>query len=273
MNPEDNQFLKEFYNAVANRPLGWRARMGVPAPPVRAGGRSLAWVHFLPGAKSRCGVAPSHRVDAATTCQTAAGQIEQALAQLGDRRVRLRAQALMLAARVKQAENDVETALRHLGEAVLLWRALLDEIGEMPQTLRDLAVALMEIGDLHMNVGDTTAAKNAGEESLALRRRIVLTAGGTPHHLRDLAVALNRVGDLHGGAGDTTAARDAYGESLALCRRLLAATGETPQGLRDLVVALGRLGDVHAAEGDAAAATAASDESSTVRRRLRVLAG
>ena len=209
---------------------------------------------------------------AAARASEAAGQIEQALAQLGDRRLRLRAQALMLAARVKRAENDVETALRHLGEAVLLWRSLLDEIGEMPQTLRDLAVALMEIGDLHMNVGDITAAKTPCEESLAINRRIVQTAGETPQHLRDLAVALNKVGDLHGAAGDTAAARDAYGESLTLCRRLLEATGETPQGLRDLAVALGKLGDVNAAEGDAAAAKAASDESSTVRRRLRALA-
>ena len=224
-----------------------------------------------PQSLARLHMRASSALLAAGRSSEAAGQVEQALAQLGDRRVRLRAQALMLAARVQQAENDMETALRHLGEAVLLWRSLLDEIGEMPQTLRDLAVALTEIGDLHVNVGHTTAAKNAGEESLAINRRIVLTAGETPHHLRDLAVALNTVGDLYGAAGDTAAARDAYAESLALCRRLLEAIGETPQGLRDLAAALSRLGDVHAAEGDAAAAKAASEESLTVRRRLGAL--
>ena len=209
---------------------------------------------------------------AADRASEAAEQADQALARLSNRRVRLRAQALMVAARVKRADNDVAAALHHLSEAVDLWRWMLTEHGVMPQTLRDLSVALLEKGDLHINAGDTKAAKAACEESLAIGRRLLET-GETPQSLHHLAASLDRMGNLCHCAGDLPAAKAAYMESLALCQRLLETTGETPQSLRDLSVSLERVGDIEAHAGDMAAAKAAYEESQSLRERLEALFG
>ena len=198
----------------------------------------------------------------------AARHAEQALVTLQGQSMRLRAQALMVAGRVKQADNDVGAARHHLEEAVDLWRSMLDEKGETPQGLRDLSVSLGGVGDIHRSAGELAAAKTAYEESLALRRRLLETTGETPHGLRDLSVSLNKVGDVHRSAGHAEAAEAAYGESLALRRRLLETTGETPQGLRDLSVSLDNVGDVHRSAGDAEAAEAAYGESLALCRRL-----
>ena len=210
---------------------------------------------------------------AADQASEAAEQTDQALAVLRDRPVRLRAQALMLAARVKRADNDVAAALDHLGEAVALWRSILDEHGEAPQTRRDLAFALFEMGGLYIEGRDTMAAKAACEESLATSRQLLETTRETPESLRDLSVSLNRMGDIHDASGDAAAAKAAYEESLALRRRLLAATGETPQRLRDISVSLNRVGDIYESSGDAAAAKAAYEESLALCRRLLAATG
>ena len=209
---------------------------------------------------------------AADRASEAAEQADQALTQLHNRRVRLRAQALTVAARVKRADNDVAAALHHLSEAVDLWRSMLAEHGEMPQGLRDLSVALLEKGDLHIGAGEAKAAKAACEESLAIGRRLLET-GETPQSLHHLAASLDRMGNLCHSAGDLPAAKAAYMESLALCRRLLETTGETPQSLRDLSVSLERVGDIEANAGDVAAAKAAYEEAQSLRERLEALFG
>ena len=209
---------------------------------------------------------------AADRTSEAAEQADQALARLHNRRVRLRAQALMVAACVKRADNDVAAALHHVSEAVDLWRWMLAEHGVMPQTLRDLSVALLEKGDLHINAGERKAAKAACEESLAIGRRLLET-GETAQSLHHLAASLDRMGNLCHSAGDLPAAKAAYLESLALCRRLLETTGETPQSLRDLSVSLERVGDIEANAGDMAAAKAAYEETQHLRERLEALLG
>lgn len=209
---------------------------------------------------------------AAGRASEAAEQADRALARLHNRRVRLRAQALMVAARVKRADNGAAAALHHLSEAVDLWRWMLAEHGVMPQTLRDLSVALLEKGDLHINAGERKAAKAACEESLAIGRRLLET-GETAQSLHHLAASLDRMGNLCHSAGDLPAAKAAYLESLALCRRLLETTGETPQSLRDLSVSLERVGDIEANAGDMAAAKAAYEETQHLRERLEALLG
>ena len=95
----------------------------------------------------------------------------------------------------------------------------METTGETPQTLRDLATSLDNVGNVHY-AGDTDAAKAAYEEALAIARRLVRTTGETPQTLRHLAASLNRMGDIHGSVGDTVAAEAAYEESRALRRRL-----------------------------------------------------
>ena len=210
---------------------------------------------------------------AADRTSDAVEQAEQALEMLQNQNVRLRAQALVAAAHVKRADNDVGAVGHYLAEAIHLWRAILDEGGETPQTLRDLSRALLEKGDLYINVGDTTVAKVAYEEALAIGRRLVETTGSTPQTLRDLSVSLSKMCDLHHSAGDSAAAKAAYKESLALARQLMEATGETPLALHDISVSLDRIGDIHGSAGDEAAAKAAYEESLALRRHLLEMAG
>ena len=210
---------------------------------------------------------------AADRAGEAAEQADLALVRLQDRNTRLHAQALALAARTKRADNDVAVALNHLQEAVAIWRLILDKDGEMPQTLRDLSLALYEMSDLYVDVVDLTRAKATCVESLALDRRLVATTGETPESLRDLSVSLNRIGDLQSAAGDAASAKAAWEESLALRRRLVATTGEAPESLRDLSVSLNRIGDLHSSAGDAASAKAAWEESLALHRRLVATTG
>ena len=203
----------------------------------------------------------------------AAEQADQALGMLRGQNARLRAQALIVAGRVKRTDDDMGAARHHLEEAVRLRKSMLAEHGDLPQVLRDLSVAHFELAGLYVDAGNAKAARAACEESLALDRQLMETTGETPQALRDLSVSLHRTGDIHGSAGDAAAAKAAYTESLAIARRLAQTTGETPQALRDLSVSLHRMGDIHGSAGDAAAAKAAYEESLVIRRRLAQTTG
>ena len=97
-------------------------------------------------------------------------------------------------------------------------------MGERWQTLRDLSVALSDVGRIRVMAGGTAAHK----ESVALDRRSVELVGETPQtpqtlrdlgiSLRNFAAALRKVGDLAGAA----AAND---EARVLERRLASAGG------------------------------------------------
>ena len=203
----------------------------------------------------------------------AAEHAEHALERLQNQSLRLRAQALVVASRVKRADNDMGAALHHLREAVGLRKSMLAEHGDTPQTLRDLSVAHFEMAGLYIDVGDTAAASAACEEALDIRRGLARTTGETPQSLRDLSVSLNRMGDIRHSAGDMSAAKAAHEEALEISRRLVRTTGETPRALRDLSVSLNRMGDIHRSAGDAAAAKAANEEALALRRRLDSLFG
>jgi predicted ATPase len=60
-----------------------------------------------------------------------------------------------------EVENDVDTALRHLDEAVEAWRSLADPVGE--------AIAFEAIGWAYDQAGNYPAAQRAQEKSLELR--------------------------------------------------------------------------------------------------------
>ncbi|MCP5310606.1 MAG: tetratricopeptide repeat protein [Zoogloeaceae bacterium] len=106
--------------------------------------------------------------------------------------------------------------------------------GKGPQVLRDLSIALDNVGRVARDLGDLSAARVAFEESLSLRRQLREALGEGPQVLRDLSVSLDNVGGVAGDLGDLSAARVAFEESLSLRRQLAESFPDIPRLLRDL---------------------------------------
>ncbi|MEO0982083.1 MAG: toll/interleukin-1 receptor domain-containing protein, partial [Pseudomonadota bacterium] len=79
---------------------------------------------------------------------------------------------------------------------------------------RDRSVALNDLGDAQLILGDLAAARTAYEESLELARALSASNPESAAARRDVSVSLERLGDVSAQAGDLAAARTAYEESL-----------------------------------------------------------
>jgi tetratricopeptide (TPR) repeat protein len=178
------------------------------------------------------------------------------------------AAALSALSRAEQENGDLIGARQHTKDEIRERRLLTDIVKDNAEALRNLSLALINLGDLYGQAGELVDARAAYEESLQLRRRLLSAYGESPQTLRDLSVSLNKLGDVQREAGELAGARAAYEESLQLCRCLLSAYGESPQTLRDLSVSLDRLGDVQREAGELAAARGAYEESLQLCRRL-----
>ena len=144
---------------------------------------------------------------------------------------------------------------------------------EKPYRIRELAIALLELGEALIEVQDLRQARQYTSESLALFRDLRATLGDSPQALRDLSVSLDNLGKMEQLGGRLDAARAAYAESLALRRDLRAALGDSPQALRDLSIALNNLGKMEQLGGRLDAARAAYTESLALCRELRAALG
>jgi tetratricopeptide (TPR) repeat protein len=145
----------------------------------------------------------------------------------------------------------------------------LEGIGETPQTLRDLSIALNNLGRVERDLAYFEAARSAFCESLELCRHLRERAGDTPQVLRELSIALDNVGQIESDYGNLEVARAAFLESLELRRRMREMVGDTPQALRDLSVSLDNLGQVGRDLGDLEAARGAWHDSLEIARVLR----
>ena len=134
--------------------------------------------------------------------------------------------------------------------------------------LREVSIALDNVGRVAQAQGDLAQAESTYRESLALSRQLVERLGGTPEALRDVSVALDNVGRVAEVQGDWAQAESAYRESLALRRQLVERLGGTPEALRDVSVALNNVGRVAEVQGDLARAESAYRESLALSRQL-----
>jgi tetratricopeptide (TPR) repeat protein len=140
--------------------------------------------------------------------------------------------------------------------------------GENRESLRDVSVSLIRVGDMAQARGDLEGAHAAYVESLEVSRRVVSVFGENRESLRDVSVSLDRVGDMAQVRGDLEGANAAYVESLEVSRRVVSVFGENRESLRDVSVSLNRVGDMAKARGDLEDASAAYVESLAVRRRV-----
>jgi tetratricopeptide (TPR) repeat protein len=95
---------------------------------------------------------------------------------------------------------------------------------------RNLAGALLRLGEASSAVGDHANARAALEESCTLRQSIADAARRTPETLRDVAIVLERLGLAAQAAGDTEAACAHWEDELALAQHIFPAA--TAEGLR-----------------------------------------
>lgn len=144
----------------------------------------------------------------------------------------------------------------------------LEELGETPESLRDLSVSLNNVGDTAKALGDWTEARTHYKESLQISRQIVEGVGETPESLRDLSIALDKAGDTAKALGDGTEARMHFKESLRIRRRLVEGVGATPESLRDLLVSLDNAGKTEMALGDKTEARKHLEENLQISRQL-----
>ncbi|MGH4022437.1 MAG: tetratricopeptide repeat protein [Pseudonocardiaceae bacterium] len=115
---------------------------------------------------------------------------------------------------------DATVGLEAWTGLLVLARANLREFPDSPEALRDLAVALAWVGDIHQARGQLDDALHCFTEALDLSRRIRDHYGDTPDALRDLAVALRRVGGIHQTRGQLDDALRHHTEALDLHQRL-----------------------------------------------------
>ena len=135
-------------------------------------------------------------------------------------------------------------------------------------TERERAVALNDVGNSEIKLGNLGAARIAFSGYLEIARRLADANPASALAQRDVSVSLNKLGDVAVEAGDLDGARTAFEESLETRRALAEANPASAEAQRDVSVSLNRLGDVAVKAGDLGGARTAFEESLQTRRRL-----
>ncbi|MGH3568485.1 MAG: tetratricopeptide repeat protein [Pseudonocardia sp.] len=171
---------------------------------------------------------------------------------------------------VATAENP-EIAARAAERLVELAHDSADRFAESPEVLRDLAVALVRLGDVRRVQGRLEEALSTYAESLNLARDIRATTGDTLQNLRDLSVRLSRIGGIQQARGQLDDALSSYTEALGLAYRIHSDTGDNPDALRDLFVAHDGIGNVQRNRGQLDDALTHHTEALTVARLISTM--
>ena len=198
----------------------------------------------------------------------AADHAERALALVKAGEEPLRAELLDRVARLAERRQDLDAAKAARGALVDQARAAAMRSPADEEVLRTLSDALEGYGNVLLDLGELTSAREVYEEALELDRRLLDVYGESARALRNVSVSLNELGAALAESGELMAARAAYEESLGLARRLVEVYGESPGALRDVLVSLIRVGDVLRVSGELAAARAVYEESLGLARRL-----
>ena len=123
-------------------------------------------------------------------------------------------------------------------QVVAITRSRATKLPESMASLRDLPIALDNVGRSAEAQGAWSEAAAVYGESLSIRRQLALRLGGTPESLRDLSVSLDNVGRSAQAQGAWSEAAAAYGESLSISRQLVERLGGSPESLEDLAISL-----------------------------------
>jgi serine/threonine-protein kinase len=156
-----------------------------------------------------------------------------------------------------QVELDRALAMRATGEleeAGTLLGHVVDVLRRNPDRPQDLATALLYVGKVRLEGGDTAGAEAPIRESLSIRRRLF----GRDHP--QVANAIDGIGELMQARGEYGAAEAAYREALSIRRELF------PSDHLDVGVSLENLGIVLQAAGRSAEAVGLLEDALAVLR-------
>jgi tetratricopeptide (TPR) repeat protein len=133
-----------------------------------------------------------------------------------------------------------------------------------PEALRDLAVALGDVGDARRKSGDMRGANAAFDEALTLMRRRQGMLGDRPDVLRDVSVSLMKLGQARRESGDLNGALAAFEGALAMDRRILSIAANQSSTREPMRSVLCSLAAVRRTLGDEAGAIAAEAEAAAL---------
>ncbi len=168
---------------------------------------------------------------------------------------------------VAKAQLDYGAAADAYERAAVLHERIEKE--DVPdQSRQDRTRILAELGDLHVQTGNSGAAQAAYMRMQAAAEMRLAKAPGSADADRDLSVSLNKIGDVKAKQGDGAGALIAYENSLAIFQRLASQDPANAGWQRDLSVSLNKIGDVKAAQGDGAGALKAYEEDLAIAQRL-----
>lgn len=132
-------------------------------------------------------------------------------------------------------------------------RALQDELTKSGQVSADLnyskSVALTEMADSLLTIGDTAGAFSAAQQARQIDADLVARTPNDPASQRALAVAEEKVGDVQVALGDLSDALKSYQDDLAISRRLTQTWPDSTIFQRDLGVAYDKVGNVQMEQG------------------------
>ena len=163
-----------------------------------------------------------------------------------------------------QLQEAAEIAYDVLGVA----RVRLNAAGGAGDTaLREVAVALEQVGNVAAAAGEFKTAQDFYTQSVAVHRSLSTDAAPYDLSQRDLAVALSNVAAMAIQLEHWAQAEAATQEALSLFRAAAPRATNPTQARRDLIAALARLGDIHEARADWRRAQRCHQEALELARR------
>ena len=137
---------------------------------------------------------------------------------------------------------------------------------------RERAVALVNLGDVRVAQGQTSAALASYRSALAISELLAAMAPDDDSRQRDLAVKHNRIGEVLVSQGDSAGALAECRADLAISARLAAKDPRNAGWQRDLSISHEKLGDVLDAQGNFSDALVEFRQSLAISEALAVWA-
>jgi len=157
---------------------------------------------------------------------------------------------------------------RILDRAHALQRQLAESGETAPELRHSEAIALGDLMDVYLTLGDTKAALEAGQRSRMIMEQLVTADPGNTEWQRDLSFGHTRVGDALAATGRRAEALAEYRQGLIILEKLAAADPDRMQRQRDLSISYMRIGDVLIAAGQREEALAEYRKSLAIREKL-----
>ena len=173
----------------------------------------------------------------------------------------------------KQAEILRQTArtpeaLELLHESLAMRKILLVESPESVEAALDVVSAIDYRGQIHLQDGDFTRARDAFGETQSILTRLSKELPNDVEIKRRLGIALSRIADIAVHDGDLDLATQLYDQDLAISTELYLSRPNNLTAKRDFCVSLDRIGNISAQRGQLEKAMVSYLESRRLREEL-----